>query len=236
MHAPETPPTLARQRQELAEKIDAQLGPFDPLLLEALRAVPRERFVRDGDEARSAEDVPLPLDDDGLATVSAPHAYCLSYRLLALRPGDTLIELGTGTGYGAALASFIVGPSGQVLTIEIDEHLYARARTLLAPLSNVTVLRHDAIESAPLWGDLCAHAAAGSVKVVCTFALDELPSPWLRALPDRGVLVAPVAASGRSGGRDQVLVRVTRQGGALRTTSHDSVRYVKNRGRIAALT
>jgi protein-L-isoaspartate(D-aspartate) O-methyltransferase len=231
---PMMPSTLARHRQELAEKIDADLGPFDPLLLEAIRVVPRERFVREGDEERSSEDVPLPLDDDGLATVSAPHAYCLSYRLLALRPGDTLIELGTGTGYGAALASFIVGPSGRVLTIEIDVALYGRARTLLAPLSNVTLVHRDAIESAPLWSDAGA-GAAGGTRAVCTFALERLPQPWLAALPDGGVLVAPVA-SGRAGGRDQILVRVTRQDGTLRITNHDPVRYVRNRGRAASLT
>ena len=82
--------------------------------------MPRERFVRPGDVDRSTEDMPLPLDDEGLATVSAPHAYLLSFRLLGLAPGDALVELGSGTGYGAALASFIVGPHGRVLTIEID--------------------------------------------------------------------------------------------------------------------
>jgi protein-L-isoaspartate(D-aspartate) O-methyltransferase len=210
-----TPSTLAQQRHELAEKIDAHLGPFDPLLLEAIRVVPRERFVREGDEERSAEDVPLPLDDDGLATVSAPHAYCLSYRLLALRPGDTLIELGTGTGYGAALASFIVGPSGRVLTIEIDDALYGRARALVAPLSNITLVHRDAIESAPLWSD----AGTGAARVVCTFALEKLPSPWLAALPDGGVLVAPVASGPEAATRSWSESRATTARCASRTTT-----------------
>ena len=152
------------KRDQLAGAIEASLGPFDPLQLQAIRAVPRERFVREEDIARSAEDVPLPLDDVGLATVSAPHAYLLSFRLLGLRPGDHLVELGSGSGYGAALASFIVGPRGRVLTVEIDPALAARTKLLLADAPNVVAVQGDAVLSTALWGD--------AAKVVCTFAVD----------------------------------------------------------------
>jgi protein-L-isoaspartate(D-aspartate) O-methyltransferase len=207
---------LPRQRDRLADAIEANLGPFDPLHLQAIRAVPRERFVRAPDIARSAEDVPLPLDDEGLATVSAPHAYLLSFRLLELAPADNLVELGSGFGYGAALASFIVGRRGHVLTIEIDPVLAARARETLTGDPAIDTIYGDAIASTPLW--------RGAPKVVCTFAVTELPPPWLEALPDHGILVAPVGA------RDaQELVRVTREGEALHVTHHGAVRYVANR-------
>jgi len=212
---------LLRQRDELAAHIEGSLGPFDALHLEAIRAVPRERFVMAADVAQSAEDVPLPLDDEGLATVSAPHAYLLSFRLLRLAPGDILVELGSGSGYGAALAAFIVGPRGHVLTVEIDAGLAARARELLAGLTQVTTVHGDAIASAPMW--------RRAAKVVCTFAVDEIPRPWLDALPDGGVLVAPVGV--REGAQD--LVRVRREGDALRITKHGAVRYVRNRSRVA---
>ena len=71
-------------RAALVDKVERELGPFDPRHLDALLRVPRERFVRPGDEERSAEDVPLALDDDGRATISAPHAYLLSFRLTEL--------------------------------------------------------------------------------------------------------------------------------------------------------
>ena len=212
---------LPRQRERLASGIEASLGPFDPLQLEAIRVVPRERFVRPRDVAQSAEDMPLPLDEHGLATVSAPHAYLLSFRLLALAPGDALVELGSGTGYGAALASFIVGPRGHVLTIEIDHALASRAHALLADLPNVTAEQGDAVASTARWG--------AATKVVCTFAVSELPHAWLDALPDRGILVAPV------GSRDgQELVRVQRSGEALNVTHHGGVRYVANRSSATA--
>ena len=126
-------------RLSLIDEVARQLGPFDPRFLDALLEVPRERFVRPADLARSAEDVPLAIDDGGLATISAPHAYLLSFRLLRLSEGDHLVELGAGTGYGAALAAFVVGGSGHVTTFEIDPDLAGEARSLTSDLRNVAV-------------------------------------------------------------------------------------------------
>jgi protein-L-isoaspartate(D-aspartate) O-methyltransferase len=204
-------------RLPLVESIERQLGPFDPHHLAALLEVPRERFVRAPDLERSAEDTPLPLDDDGLATISAPHAYLLSYRLLALAAGDRLVELGTGSGYGAALAAFIVGSTGQVVTFEIDEGLAKWATRTLAGQSNVTVVRGDAVTSASQWG--------AARKIVATFALTALPGAWLDALPEGGRLVAPVGARDR----EQRLVLVVRRHGRIVESEHGAVRYVKNR-------
>jgi len=199
------------------QKVERELGPFDPRYLDALLRVPRALFVRPGDEALSEEDVPLPLDDEGRATVSAPHAYLLSFRLAALGPGDALVELGTGSGYGAALAAEIVGPRGRVTSIEIDEALARRARALLAERTNVTVMVGDAVFGAQVF--------AGAGKVITTFSVDAVPEPWLRALPDGGLLVAPVGPAHA----DQRLIRVVRRGPAFARTEHGLVRYVPNR-------
>ena len=206
-------------RLPLVEIIQKHLGPFDPLHLRAILEVPREAFVRAEDVERCAEDVPLPLDDEGLATVSAPHAYLLSFRLLELAPGDTLVELGTGSGYGAALAAFIVGPSGRVATFEIDDTLFRWAARTLSDQPCVTGHSGDAVTSAPDWGE------AG--KVVVTFAVETLPEAWVAWVPEGGRLVAPVG--GRD--RDQRLVLVRREGGAVLESDHGAVRYVKNRSR-----
>jgi protein-L-isoaspartate(D-aspartate) O-methyltransferase len=205
-------------RLPLIEAIQKHLGPFDPLHLRAILEVPRERFVRTEDVERSAEDVPLPLDDEGLATISAPHAYLLSFRLLELGPGDALVELGTGSGYGAALAAFIVGSEGRVATFEIDETLARWAERTLADQPTVAGHCADAVTSAPRWG-------GGAGKVVVTFAVESLPEAWAEALPEGGPLVAPV------GGRDkeQRLVLVQRKGGRVASSDHGAVRYVKNR-------
>jgi protein-L-isoaspartate(D-aspartate) O-methyltransferase len=204
-------------RLPLAESIDRQLGRFHPLHLRALLEVPRERFVRPDDVIRSADDTPLPLDEEGLATISAPHAYLLSFRLLSLAPGDSLVELGTGSGYGAALAAFIIGADGRVVTFEIDPFLADWARRTLSESPNVIVLERDAMTSAPEWGP--------ATKVVVTFAVDALPATWLDALPEGGSLVAPVGPRER----DQRLILVRRDSGRFVESEHGAVRYVKNR-------
>jgi len=204
-------------RLGLAESIDRNLGPFDQRYLTALLEVPRERFVRPEDIERSADDTPLPLDSEGLATISAPHAYLLSFRLLGLAPGDSLVELGAGSGYGASLAAFVVGTAGSVLTFEIDETLAAWAARNVSSEPNVGVVHADAMTSSPVWGK--------AKKIVAMFAVDSLPPAWVEALPEGGRLVAPVGPRDR----DQRLVLVVRQNGRTVETEHGAVRYVKNR-------
>lgn len=204
-------------RLALVDGIERQLGPFESSHLRALLEVPRERFVRAEDVERSADDAPLPLDAAGLATISAPHAYLLSFRLLKLREGDSVVELGTGSGYGAVLAAFIVGDAGRVTTFEIDAALVEWARRTLSHQPNVTVVHGDAMTSTPAWGD--------AKKVVVTFAVNALAPEWLDALPEGGMLVAPVG----SRERDQRLLLVERDRGRIVETDHGAVRYVKNR-------
>jgi protein-L-isoaspartate(D-aspartate) O-methyltransferase len=205
-------------RLDLAVDVDRRAGPFESRLLSALLGVPRERFVRLSDIAESATDTPLLLDDEGLATISAPHAYLLSFRVLGLVAGDRVAELGTGSGYGAALASEVVTEAGSVLTIEIDEFLVRRARQLLRGYKNVEVSHGDAGDLVGSW--------AGYERVTVTFAVSRVPDAWLRAIPEGGRLVAPVGDE--SGQR---LVRVDRIAGELVWSDHGAVRYVRNRGR-----
>jgi protein-L-isoaspartate(D-aspartate) O-methyltransferase len=204
-------------RLPLVENIQRQLGPFDAAHLRALVEVPREKFVRDEDLERSSDDVPLPLDEQGLATISAPHAYLLSFRLLELSPGDSLVELGTGSGYGSALAAFIVGRQGHVITFEIDGGLARWAAKDLEDEDNVQVVHGDAMTSSRDWG--------GAKKIVVTFAVAELPASWIDAIPEGGRLVAPVGPRER----DQRLVLVRRERGKIVRTEHGAVRYVQNR-------
>jgi protein-L-isoaspartate(D-aspartate) O-methyltransferase len=196
---------------------------------EALLAAPRERFVLPEEIGASAIDAPSPLDARGLATVSAPHAYVLSYALLGLGPGDHLVELGTGTGYGAAIASRVVGAEGKVSTIEIDEALHARAARLLADPgargpAPVGLYLGDARALAP--PIVAAAASEGrALRITVTYALAEPPDELLALLPEGGCLVAPV---GRHD--DQLLLRFVREGGSLRQAVHGAVRYVAERG------
>ncbi|WP_438015082.1 hypothetical protein WMF18_29915 [Sorangium sp. So ce315] len=229
---------------ELARRFE-----FPARYLDAILLVPRERFVLPEDLAASADDTPLPLDRAGHATVSAPHAYLLTFSLLGLAPGDRLLELGTGTGYGAALARRIVGPAGHVTSIEIDPALHVRAVRLLgarpdprgddaAPACSSVGPSLDGASIALMCGDgrslaervLSIGRALPSErpwKVAVTYALTDPPTALEEQLADGGVLVAPVGAwEGH-----QELMRVERRQGALLREVHGAVRYVAERGR-----
>jgi len=225
----------------------AQRFHFRDRLLDPVLRAPRERFVLPEDIGESADDTPLPLDDRGQATVSAPHAYLLTYDLLQLAEGDHLLELGTGTGYGAALARRLVGPRGHVTSIEIDPALHARAVRLLTadaavdePVAGVTLLCGDGRalaarilsgrgvpDAGPLPGAPGSTSWAIPRRIAVTYALRESPVELERLLPEGARLVAPIGATPEL----QELVRVERQGGALRREHHGAVRYVTERTR-----
>ncbi|WP_437303972.1 protein-L-isoaspartate O-methyltransferase family protein [Sorangium sp. So ce388] len=229
---------------ELARRFE-----FPAHYLDAILLVPRERFVLPEDLAASADDTPLPLDRAGHATVSAPHAYLLTYSLLGLAPGDRLLELGTGTGYGAALARRILGPTGHVTSIEIDPALHVRAARLLgarpdhrgddeALACSGAGPSHEGASVTLLCGDGRSLAervlAVGRTlpserpwKVAVTYALTAPPAALEDQLADGSVLVAPV---GPWEGH-QELMRVERRQGALLREVHGAVRYVAERGR-----
>jgi protein-L-isoaspartate(D-aspartate) O-methyltransferase len=187
----------------------------------ALEAVPRERFVDLEHVAESADDRPLPLTGDGGSTISALHAYAASFGALELGPGDALIDLGGGTGYGAALASALVGGTGGVVCIELEPALAARAERLLAERSNARVVCASAHET-ELW--------RGAVKVSCGFAVERVPESWLSALADGGRLVAPVGSAAR-----QTLTLFEKRGNLVRLRAIGLVRYVIDRTQRASL-
>lgn len=186
----------------------------------ALLDVPRERFVRLEDVARSARDEALALTDDGSSTISALHAYEVAFRALGLRAGDALADLGGGTGYGAAVAARLVGEAGRVVTVEYVEALASRAKELLSELPQVSVVCGDAHDTA-VW--------RGASKVHCGFAIPELPAAWADALPEGGVLVAPVGTGAR-----QLLTLFEKRGGVVGARAVESVYYVRDRAPAVA--
>jgi protein-L-isoaspartate(D-aspartate) O-methyltransferase len=207
-----------------------------PRYTDALLRAPRERFVLPEDIALSADDTPLPLDREGLATVSAPHAYLLTYDLLELDEGDHLLELGTGTGYGAAVAQEIIGPDGRIVSLEIDPQLSARARRLIGLLDDdaapggITLFQGDAhLIAPPLLRSI--PEPRPPIKIAVTYALSAVPEELLAVLPEGGRLVAPVASSLDPSLNlgEQQLLRWEKRAGEVLTSAHGAVRYVTER-------
>lgn len=147
----------------------------DDAITTAILDTPREAFVPLDVLPDAHLDLALPLNDAGTATISALHAYAQTFRLLELAPGDRLVDLGGGSGFGAAVAARIVA---NVTMIEIDP-------ALPAPLpENVEVVIADAHDTAR-W--------AGATKVSAGFDPGALPASWVAALGPGGRLVAPIA-------------------------------------------
>ena len=190
-------------------------------VLDALRRVPRERFVNTEDIPYSSHDQALALLGQGGATISAPHAYAASFEALELCEGDDLVDLGSGTGYGAAVAAHVVGASGSVRTFEIDASLFERACRNLRDLPQVTAVHQDAHDT---------KAWRGATKVTSGFAVERLPEMWIDALAPGGRLVAPVGPPER---QELTLVRKSDKGHSV--TKLGPVRYVMDRGARARM-
>lgn len=205
----------ARTREAVAE---AALLPVDHPILDAIDVVPRERFVPVESIDDSTRDVAIPLDDSGLATVSALHAYASTYRLLKVQPGDRVLDLGSGTGYGAALLRELVGEHGEVLAVEIDPTLVEHAHIELTP-RGVTCVAANAL-TPEQWPAGARHAR----KVAVGFCLDRLPSSWREALATGTVVVAPLWHEGV-----QRLCRMVLLDDRVEYQWHHQVRFVPAR-------
>lgn len=184
-------------------------------ILAALRDVPRERFVPLDALEASTRDEAIPLGDGSHASVSAMHAYAVIFSLAGVREGMRVLDLGSGSGYGAALLARLVGPSGRVRGVEIDPVLVEASRVALEGSSHVALEVGDALD---------ADAWRGAYDVVVVgFALPDLPRAALGGLPRGCVVVAPVE---REGGQRLVRIRVEE---TPEITWHQAVRYVPAR-------
>ncbi|MFN2114918.1 MAG: protein-L-isoaspartate(D-aspartate) O-methyltransferase [Anaerolineae bacterium] len=189
----------------------ASWGIRDPAVLGALRAVPREKFVPVDQVAAAYDNRPLPIGHG--QTISQPYIVGLMTSALDLRPRDRVLEVGTGSGYQAAVLAELVD---HVFTIEIILELATRAAATLAVLGyeNVTVRHGDGYvgwrEKAPFDG------------IVVTAAPDHVPRRLCEQLVDGGRLVIPVGASGCY----QELQLIERCGDDFKVTSLGGVQFV----------
>ena len=203
-------------RPTVAER--AQLAP-DDALLDVIERVPRERFVPVDQIAESTRDEAIHLDDSGAATVSAMHAYARSFSLLRIEAGMTVLDLGGGTGYGAAILAELVGEAGRVISVELDPALSARARALCP--ANVDCVCGDATDPARWEVDPSTIDA-----VTVGFALPSIPASWSSALRPGTRLAVPV------GEGDAQRLQLVTVGGETRTL--EPVRYVPMRRTVPA--
>jgi protein-L-isoaspartate(D-aspartate) O-methyltransferase len=204
-------------QKRLERMVESQIesrGVTDPAVLAAMRETPRWKFVPEDLKHRAFEDNPLPIGYD--QTISQPYIVAYMTEALLLESDDRVLEIGTGSGYQAAVLAEI---AAEVYTIEILPELGERAEETLTELGyeNVHVLVGDGYEGWP------EHAPFDAVIVTC--APDHVPEPLLEQLADGGRLVIPVG-----GTYPQELQRITRVGDDYETEFLTSVLFVPMTG------
>jgi protein-L-isoaspartate(D-aspartate) O-methyltransferase len=187
-------------------------GVRDPAVLRAMREVPRETFVPEGLREEAFADHPLPIGRG--QTISQPYIVAAMTEALALRPGDTVLEIGTGSGYQAAVLAALVR---HVYTMEALPELAAAAAERLARLgaANVTVRAGDGFDGWP------EHAPYDGIVV--TAAPEEVPAALVEQLRAGGRLCVPV---GPVHGIQELLLVEKSDAGRVSTRRLMPVRFV----------
>lgn len=200
------------RRQMINEQIKRR-GITDARVLEALQKVERHRFVPAGSAASAYEDFPVPIGEG--QTISQPYIVALMTQLLKPKKTDAVLEIGTGSGYQAAVLAEL---TREVYTIEIIDTLGKRAEKLLEELGykNIHCRIGDGYKGWP--------EKAPFDKIIVTAAPDHVPQPLVDQLKNGGVMVIPV------GKFHQELLVITKDERGVRQENVLPVRFVPMTG------
>ncbi|MFB6265664.1 MAG: protein-L-isoaspartate(D-aspartate) O-methyltransferase [Candidatus Nanohaloarchaea archaeon] len=199
--------------QELVESLRKKGALESERVIEAFRSVDRSEFVPSDRQENAYEDRPLPIGEG--QTISAPHMVAVMTEELEPREDDKVLEIGTGSGYQAAILSELVK---EVITTEIVSELAVQARDRLSDFDNVEVVETD--------GSTGYEEEAPYDRILYTAAAPEIPSEVLDQLEARGRLVAPV----ESGFGQRLKVYTKGEEGEIQEESRSGVRFVPLKG------
>ncbi len=204
---------FAEARQEMVNSQIKARGISDMRVLDAMRKVERHLFVPERMQSLAYADQPLPIGEG--QTISQPYIVAIMTELLRLKGDEKVLEIGTGSGYQAAILGEL---AGEVYTIEIVKPLAERAGSLLAALDyqNVTVKHGDGYIG---WKEYAPFDA-----IIITCAPPKVPQPLVDQLADGGRMVVPVGTFW------QELLLIEKDDGELRETSVLPVRFVPMTG------
>jgi protein-L-isoaspartate(D-aspartate) O-methyltransferase len=199
------------ERMSMVDRQIRRRGVTDEDVLEAMERVPRHEFVPEEVQSQAYADRPLPIGYG--QTISQPYIVALMTELLQLKTTDRVLEIGTGSGYQAAILAEIVA---EVYTVEIVEALAVEARERLERLGydNVHAIHADGYYG---WEK---HAPYDAIIVTC--APNHIPQPLVQQLEEEAKLVIPV---GPPGGY-QTLWQVTRFGDEVKKRNVTGVLFV----------
>jgi len=210
-----TPPSdFAAQRRQMVQQQLMTRGINDARVLAAMTKVPREEFVSPESRVASYEDGPLPIGYG--QTISQPYIVAFMTEQLRPKPSDRVLEVGTGSGYQAAILAELVS---DVYSIEIVEPLAKNAEATLQRLGYKNV--HGKIgDGYKGWPE---HAPFDAITVTC--APDHVPQPLIDQLKEGGRMIIPVGSFG-----DQELYLLEKKNGELQRRAVLPVRFVPMTG------
>lgn len=211
----------AARRRMVEEQLAAPgRGIADPAVLAAMAKVPRHEFVPEALRPQAYHDGPLPIGHG--QTISQPYIVAFMTEKLSPKPSDRILEIGTGSGYQAAVLSGLVA---EVYSIEIVEPLAQSARTTLQRLGygNVKVRTGDGYQGWP--------EAAPFDAIIVTCAPERVPQALVEQLKEGGRMVIPVGEAGAA----QVLYLMEKQGSKLKAKAVLPVRFVPMTGKSSGI-
>ncbi len=186
MHPSNNPEDVTQQRTRMVEEQLRQRGIRDERVLAAMARVPREKFVAPEFAREAYADSPIPIGAG--QTVSQPYMVAAMAEALELRPSDRILEVGTGTGYEAAVLAEL---GAEVWTIERHVELADKSRQILLELgyANVHVMQGD--------GSLGLPEQAPFDKIVVAAGAPQVPPSLVAQLAEGGIMAVPVGDRGQ---------------------------------------
>ena len=199
-------PSFEEQRRRMVQRY-RRLGYIKTdAMARAMLRVPREEFMDPAYVEYAYVDQPFPIPGDGRQTISAPYMYPVFYEPLQLKRGDRVLEVGAGSGYGAALAWELVAPDGLVVSIEINPVTYRFAR------ENLKRTGYDKVILILGDGSLGYPPEAPYDAICITASCPDIPPPLIEQLASPGRLMAPVGSPNSLFGQDLVLLEKDERG------------------------
>jgi protein-L-isoaspartate(D-aspartate) O-methyltransferase len=200
-------------RKEMVENQIVARGINDEKVINAMLKVPRHLFVAQSQWNDAYKDFPISIGFG--QTISQPYIVALMTENLNLTGNEKVLEIGTGSGYQAAVLAEIVN---QVYSVEIIPELHKRAQISLEEYKNVKTSNHDGYYG---WEEY-----APFDRIIVTAAPDHIPQPLIKQLKDGGIMVIPVGPPGWS----QVLWKVIKEDGDIKTIKIADVMFVSLTG------
>ena len=182
------------RRKKLVKEV-SEKGISDPRVLEAIESIPRHMFVDSALENRAYEDSALPIGCG--QTISQPYTVAAQTEHLSVKKGDKVLEIGTGSGYQAAILCFL---GADVYSVERHEPLYLKARDTLKELGYRPQLKLGD-------GTLGWSAYAPYNKIIVTAGAPVVPEDLVSQLSEGGILIVPVGDQ-----KVQTMTKITRTG------------------------